>query len=105
MAELKYTPIKHDHAIFLNKAKEREGFAEAYEALALEYEVINQLLKARTRAGLTQDAVASIMGTTKSAVSRLESTGKHVPSLPLLKRYAHAVGCELQVKLVQKSGS
>ena len=100
MAELEYAPVKHDQAAFLKNANERKGFVEAYEALALEYEVINQLLKARTRAGLTQDAVAQRMGTTKSAVSRLESTGKHVPSLPLLKRYARAVGCELQVKLV-----
>ena len=41
------------------------------------------------------------MGTTKSAISRLESAGKHTPSLATLKRYASAVGCELQVKLVR----
>ena len=65
----------------------------------------DQMLRARARAGLTQDAVAERMGTTKSAVSRLESTGKHAPSLATLKRYAEAVGCELQVKLVpQKAG-
>ncbi len=100
MAELKYEPTRHDHAAFLKKARGRKGFTEAYEALALEYGVVSQLLKARTRSGLTQDAVAELMGTTKSAVSRLESAGKHVPSLSTLKRYAHAVGCELQVKLV-----
>jgi DNA-binding XRE family transcriptional regulator len=100
MAELKYTPVRHDHAAFLQKAHGRRGFTEAYAALELEYQVVDQLLKARTRAGLTQDAVAERMGTTKSAVSRLESGGKHVPSLSTLKRYAKAVGCELQVKLV-----
>jgi DNA-binding XRE family transcriptional regulator len=100
MADLKYEPTRHDHAAFLKKARGRKGFTEAYEALALEYGVVSQLLKARTRSGLTQDAVAELMGTTKSAVSRLESAGKHVPSLSTLKRYAHAVGCELQVKLV-----
>ena len=51
-------------------------------------------------AGLTQDTVAERMGTTKSAVSRLESAQKHTPSLATLQRYAQAVGCELQVKLV-----
>lgn len=100
MADRKYEPTRHDHAAFLKKARGRKGFTEAYEALALEYGVVSQLLKARTRSGLTQDAVAELMGTTKSAVSRLESAGKHVPSLSTLKRYAHAVGCELQVKLV-----
>lgn len=100
MANLKFTPVKHDHKAFLAKASARKGFTEAYEALELEYQVVNQLLKARTKAGLTQDAVAERMGTTKSAISRLESAGKHTPSLSTLKRYAEAVGCELQVKLV-----
>ncbi len=100
MAELKYRPVVHDHKAFLAKAEARKGFAEAYAALELEYQVAGQMLKARSRAGLTQDAVAERMGTTKSAISRLESAGKHAPSLSTLKRYAIAVGCELQVKLV-----
>ena len=101
MAELKYKPVTHDHKEFLVKARERKGFAEAYDALELEYQVANQMLKARSRAGLTQDAVAQRMGTTKSAISRLESAGKHAPSLATLKRYASTVGCELQVRLVR----
>jgi DNA-binding XRE family transcriptional regulator len=102
VAELKYNPVKHDHKAFLERAHARKGFSSAYDALELEYQVVDQLLKARTRAGLTQDAVAEIMGTTKSAISRLEAAGKHGPSLKTLKRYAHAVGCRLQVKLVRE---
>ena len=100
MAELKYNPVKHDHKAFLARAHARKGFSDAYDALELEYQVVDQLLRARARAGLTQDAVAEIMGTTKSAISRLEAAGKHAPSLSTLKRYARAVGCRLQVKLV-----
>lgn len=100
MAELKYAPVRHDHAGFLEKARKRPGFAEAYESLELEYALASQMLKARTKAGLTQDAVAERMGTTKSAISRLEGAGRHAPSLATLKKYAAAVGCELQVKLV-----
>ena len=104
MADLKFTPVRHSHKEFLAKAAGRKGFTEAYQALALEYQLADQMLKARARAGLTQDAVAERMGTTKSSVSRLESAGKHAPSLATLKRYASAVGCELQVRLVpQKS--
>jgi DNA-binding XRE family transcriptional regulator len=102
MAELQFKPVRHSHPEFLAKAATRTGFVEAYDALALEYQVANQMLKARARAGLTQDAVAERMGTTKSAISRLESAGKHAPSLATLKRYAQAVGCELQVKLVRQ---
>ena len=104
MAELKYRPVPHDHTAFLAKARARRGFSAAYDALELEYQVASQMIKARSRAALTQDAVAERMGTTKSAISRLESASKHAPSLATLKRYASAVGCELQVKLVpQKS--
>ena len=100
MADLKYAPVLHDHRAFLVKAGARRGFKETYDELELEYELASQLLKARTRAGLTQDAVAERMGTTKSAISRLEGSGKHAPSLTTLQKYAQAVGCNLQVRLV-----
>lgn len=100
MAELKYQPVRHDHDAFLRKAGKRRGFKAAYEALAVEYAVANEMLAARARAGLTQEVVASRMGTTKSAVSRLESAGKHAPSLTSLKKYAAAVGCNIEIRLV-----
>jgi DNA-binding XRE family transcriptional regulator len=102
MAKLKYKPVKHDHKAFLQRASTRKGFSDAYNALELEYAVAGQLLRARARAGLTQDAVAELMGTTKSAISRLEAAGKHAPSLSTLKRYADAVGCRLEVRLVRE---
>jgi DNA-binding XRE family transcriptional regulator len=101
MADLKYQPVPHKHEEFLANARRRRGFAEAYDALALEYAVAGQLIRARAKAGLTQDAVAEPMGTTKSAISGLEAAGKHAPSLMTLKKYAAAVGCELRVKLVR----
>jgi DNA-binding XRE family transcriptional regulator len=104
MAESKYAPVKHDHAAFLKKAGLKPGFKQAYDALALEYSVVDQLRKARTRAGLSQDVVAERMGTTKSAVCRLESARRHAPSLSTLRRYAKAVGYEVQVKLVRVAG-
>ena len=100
MAEIKYQPVSHNHDAFLKKARKRRGFQAAYQALAVEYAVANEMLAARARAGLTQEAVASRMGTTKSTVSRLESAGKHAPSLTSLKKYAEAVGCKIEIKLV-----
>ena len=100
MANLKHKPVPHDHKAFLRKAKKRRGFQAAYDALAVEYAIANQMLAARSRAGLTQEAVATRMGTSKSTVSRLESAGKHAPSLSSIKRYAEAVGCKIEVKLV-----
>ena len=100
MTDLKFQPVRHDHKAFLEKASKQSGFSEAYEALELEYALAHEVLAARTRAGLTQEAVAIRMGTTKSAISRLESAGKHAPSVASLKKYAAAVGCTLKIELV-----
>ena len=105
MADLKFKPVPHHHTEFLTAARKRQGFSEEYASLQLEYELVRQMLKARAKAGMTQDAVAERMGTTKSAISRLEAAGRHAPSLATLKRYAAAVGCDLQVKLVPRKAA
>ena len=103
MARIKYQPVSHDHEAFLKKALKRKGFRKAYEDLKEEYTLTREMLGARSRFGLTQEAVAELMGTTKTAVSRLEAVGKHAPSLTTLKKYAQAVGCRLEIKLVPNS--
>jgi DNA-binding XRE family transcriptional regulator len=100
MADLKFKPVPHDHEAFLKKASKRKGFKKAYEELEEEYRLTREMLSARSKFGLTQEAVAERMGTTKSAVSRLEAAGKHAPSLSTLQKYARAVGCRLEIKLV-----
>jgi DNA-binding XRE family transcriptional regulator len=102
VAGLEHEPVTHDHEALLTPARRRRGFQEAYDALALEYQIARELVAARARAGLTQDAVAKRMGTTKSSISRLESAGKHTPSVGTLERYARAVGCELKIELVPR---
>ena len=68
--------------------------------------LFDELLKARTSAGLTQAEVASRMGTKTPAIARLESGGgnkKHSPSISTLRKYATAVGCNLEIRLVQNN--
>jgi predicted XRE-type DNA-binding protein len=95
-----HRPVLHDHEAFLDRARRRKGFTEAYEELESEYRLLRELLTARARAGLTQEQVAASMGTTKSAVSRLEGGGTHSLSVSTLMQYAEAVGCELDIRLV-----
>jgi DNA-binding XRE family transcriptional regulator len=102
MDDLEYKPVSHDHEAFLKKAGKSEGFRKAYDDLEEEYLLVREMLSARSESGLTQEAVAALMGTTKSAVSRLESGGRHAPSITTLKKYAKAVGCNLEIKLVPK---
>jgi DNA-binding XRE family transcriptional regulator len=100
MSENTYDPVAHDQQEFLKKARKRRGFSEAYDALEEEYQLARELLRARVSAGLTQEEVAVSMGTTKSAISRLEAAGKHSPSVATLKKYAHALGCVVEIRLV-----
>jgi transcriptional regulator with XRE-family HTH domain len=91
------------HSDLKKKALNRAEVRAEYEALEPEFELLRQMLRARTSAGLTQAEVAKRMGTQAPAVTRLESalsSGTHSPSIQTLKRYAGAVGCDLQLKFV-----
>ena len=69
-----------------------------------EFLLLDQFLKARAANGLTQAQVAEKIGTTQSAVARMESgSGKHSPSLATLSKYADALGCKLEVRLVRRT--
>jgi transcriptional regulator with XRE-family HTH domain len=73
-------------------------FKAAYDALEEEFALIRALLDARTRAKLTQAQVARRMGTSQSAVARMES-GRSLPSMSSLRKYAHATGSTVEIKL------
>ena len=103
MAKNEYQPLAHDHQAFVERALKRKGFGPAYDDLQDEYLLVRELLTARAQAGLTQEEVAASMGTTKSAVSRLEGAGVHSPSVSTLEKYARAVGCDIQIRLVPSS--
>ncbi|TCD47560.1 helix-turn-helix transcriptional regulator [Chlorobium sp. N1] len=102
MEDLKYQPVRYDVKEAIRKDLQDEAFRREYEALEPKYALIRELLSARQQSGMTQEAVANKIGTTKSAISRLESGGKHAPSISTLRKYAEAVGCDLVIKLEPK---
>ena len=90
---------------FKARALARPDVRREYEGLMEEFEILDEILKARADAGLTQAELAARIGTTQSAVARLETAmGKHSPSIGTLKRYASALGYRLQVRLVKEAG-
>lgn len=90
---------------FKTRALTRPGVKDEYDRVAGEFEFLDEVLKTRAAAGLTQADVAARIGTTQSAVARLESAdAKHSPSIATLQRYAFALGCKLQVRLVKGRG-
>jgi DNA-binding XRE family transcriptional regulator len=105
MEDLKYQPVRYDVKAEIQKDLEDEEFRREYEALEPKYALIRELLEARKNSGMTQEAVASKIGTTKSAISRLEGGSQHAPSIATLRKYAEAVGCDLVIKLEPKRKS
>ncbi|TKB59403.1 MAG: helix-turn-helix transcriptional regulator [Nitrospira sp.] len=90
---------------FKVRALARPDVRRKYEVLREELERLDEILKARTEAGVTQAELAARMGITQSAVARLETAmGKHSPSIGTLKRYAAALGYRLQLRLVKEGG-
>ena len=86
--------------------KQDPAFMQEYDALEQEFKLFDELLRARKEAGLTQAEVAERMSTQPSVVARLEAGGgrqKHSPSLATLQKYAEAVGCRLEIKMVRIS--
>lgn len=65
------------------------------------YRLTNELVEARLRARLTQQEVGRRMGTTKSAISRLERGLVHRPTLTTIENYALVVGCRIEIHLLR----
>lgn len=76
-------------------------FTAEYEKADAEFAVIEALVNARSRANLTQLELARRLGTTQSAIARLEG-GRVSPSLSTLRRYAEATGAKLRIELVTR---
>lgn len=91
---------------FKARALARPDVRTEYERLADEFGFLDEILKARAESGLSQAEVAARIGTTQSAIARLESAeSKNSPSVATLQRYASALGYKLQLRLVKARAS
>ena len=79
----------------LRSEKSAEFFSEIERLRPFE-DVARQVLRLRMAHQLSQEALAQRVGTTKSAISRLES-GQHAPNLGSLQRIAAAFGGQLVI--------
>ena len=92
------------HEELTKKMLSNSGVKAEYDSLKEEFSLFDELLRARMNAGLTQAEVADLMGTKTPAIARLEAGGgnmQHSPSISTLRKYATAVGCHLEIRLVQ----
>lgn len=76
-------------------------FAEEYEALQPELDVIKAIIEARTSQNLTQKQLAERTGINQADISKLEN-GTRNPTINLLKRLADGMGMALKIEFVPK---
>ena len=72
------------------------AFAEEYEAIRPEMDVVRAIVEARTSQNLTQKELAERTGINQADISKLEN-GTRNPSVNLLKRLADGMGMTLKI--------
>jgi ribosome-binding protein aMBF1 (putative translation factor) len=87
-----------------NRTAEDPEFAQGFEEGYNDFKIGVILRQAREAAGLTQEEVARKLKTKKSSISRIENHADDV-RLSTLRRYAHAVGANLQIDLARRPGT
>ena len=91
------------HKELKSKALKNISVLKEYDELEPEFSLLKGMLRARKKVGLSQAQIAERMGTKSPSITRLESSlssGKHSPSLATIKKYAEALGCHLEIKIV-----
>ena len=97
--------IRKTHDKLVKQALKKTEVKKAYDDLEEEFMLLREIVRARHESGKTQEEVAKAMGTTTSAIGRLETGGgkkKHSPTLATLHKYARAVDCVLQMRFVPR---
>jgi ribosome-binding protein aMBF1 (putative translation factor) len=85
-----------DYRETLQKELKDPAFTQAWDSFELEYNLADLVIKIRSEAGLSQEELAKRIGTTQSAIARMES-GKVVPRLESLAKIASACGKKLEI--------
>jgi ribosome-binding protein aMBF1 (putative translation factor) len=91
------TTNERQHRIDHAMERLRERLAGAHDGW-LFAQIAGQVADRRRELGLSQAELATICGTTQSAIARLESGGRP-PRIDTLLKLAHALDCELVVEL------
>ena len=90
----KFIPVEESFA----RWRKDPEFMKEYDALEEEFARAQMVLDARAHANLSQAELAERMGTSQSAIARLES-GRFKPSTRTLEKLAAATGMKLRIVL------
>ena len=85
---------------YVEKRKKRsKSFARSFEIGYHEFKIGAMLKLAREDSGFTQDEVAKLLHTKKTAISRIENHAEDI-KLSTIERFMHAIGKELKLQVV-----
>ena len=82
---------------FLKESLKNTKIKAEYDKLQPEFAMIQAVIDARVKKGVTQKELAQRIGTKQSVISRLES-GRANPSVAFLKKLAEALNSHLEIK-------
>lgn len=84
---------------FLNEQLKDPNLKKEYDALRPEMAIIQAMIDAREKSGMTQKELSEKTGITQADISRLEN-GNANPSLKTLQRLAEGMGMTLKIEFV-----
>ncbi len=84
---------------FLEEQLRDEEFKKEWDALEPEFAIVQAILDARKRAGMTQKELSERSGIAQGDISKLEN-GSANPSLKTLQRLAEGLGMRLKLEFV-----
>jgi predicted transcriptional regulator len=84
---------------YFEKQLKNPEFLAEWEELQPERAILQALVEAREKSGLTQKEISRRSGIHQSDISKLES-GNANPSLKTLRRFAKALGKNLRIEFV-----
>jgi len=96
-------PVGVDHATALRRRSADPAYLRARASLAPFEELARLFIAYRVEHDLTQEGLAAAMGTSGSAISRLEA-GYHQPSLGTLRKFGEISGRRLVVGFEDQAG-
>lgn len=83
---------------YLKEKMRDPEYKRRYDALEPEFAIIEGIIRKRLQSNMTQAQLARKIGTTQSAIARLES-GSYNPSFAMLKKVAKALDAKLEVAI------
>ncbi len=84
---------------YLKEQLSDPAFQKEWDDGEMEYQLMMMILKARNEQQMTQSELAARTGLRQSNISRIEK-GQAMPSISTLRKIAHGLGKQLQIKFV-----